>query len=237
MIIHYLWMKKILKAILFDLHDTFYLERDFVKSGFKTVATLIQNDNGIDKEVVYNRFWSIFNSGERKNIFDSYISEFGKINYTINELVNIYRSHVPNINLLPGIDENLLSLSSIYKLGLVTDGYIQTQKNKINALGLNSIFDQILITEELGRKFWKPSTVAFSKICDKLGVIPMEAIYIADNPKKDFKGPNQLRMDSIRLRLKDGEHYGSQPKNKDFAPVIDIYSVENLKIELNKYNA
>ena len=133
--------------------------------------------------------------------------------------------------------EYLLSLSRVYKLGLVTDGYIQTQKNKINALGLNNIFDQILITEELGRKYWKPSTVPFSKICDKLGVIPMEAIYIADNPKKDFKGPNQLRMDSIRLRLKDGEHYRSQPKNKDFAPVIDIYSLENLKIELNKYNA
>ena len=236
MIIHYLWMKKILKAILFDLDDTLYLEKDFVKSGFKTVATLIQNDNGIDKEVVYNRLWSIFNSGERKNVFDSYISEFGEINYTINELVNLYRSNFPNINLLPGIKEYLLSLSRVYKLGLVTDGYIQTQKSKINSLGLNNIFDQILITEELGRKFWKPSTVPFSKICDKLGVIPMEAIYIADNPKKDFKGPNQLGMDSIRFCLKDGEHYGSHPKNKDFAPVIDIYSVENLKIQLNKYN-
>ena len=121
-------------------------------------------------------------------------------------------------------------------MGLVTDGYIQTQKNKIKALGLNNIFDQILITEELGREFWKPSTVPFSKICDKLEVIPMEAIYIGDNPKKDFKGPNQLKMDSIRLRLKDGEHYGSQPENKDFAPVIEIHSVKNLKIELNKYN-
>ena len=104
------------------------------------------------------------------------------------------------------------------------------------ALGLNNIFDQILITEELGRKYWKPSTVPFSKICDKLGVIPMEAIYIGDNPKKDFKGPNQLKMDSIRLRLKDGEHYRSQPMNKDFAPVTEIHSVKNLKIELNKYN-
>ena len=229
-------MKKIVKAILFDLDDTLYLERDFVKSGFKSVASLIQNDNGIDKEVVYNRFWSIFNSGERKNIFDNYINEFGEINYTINQLVNLYRSHVPNINLLPGIKEYLLSLSKVYKLGLVTDGYIQTQKNKINALGLNDIFDQVLITEELGRKFWKPSIVPFLTICDNLGVIPTDAIYIADNPKKDFKGPNQLGMDSIRLRFKDGEHYESQPKSKDFAPVIDIYSLENLKIELNKYN-
>ena len=139
-------MKKILKAILFDLDDTLYLERDFVKSGFKTVASLIQNNNGIDKEVVFNRLLSIFNSGERKNIFDSYINEFGEINYTINELVNLYRSHVPNIHLLPGINEYLLSLSRVYKLGLVPDGYIQAQNNKIKALGLNNIFDQISTT-------------------------------------------------------------------------------------------
>ena len=236
MIILYLWMKKILKAILFDLDDTLYLERDFVKSGFKAVASFIQNDNGINEEVVYARLWSIFNSGERKNIFDSYINEFGEVNYTINELVNLYRTHSPNIKLIPGIKEYLLLLSKKYKLGLITDGYIQTQKNKINALGLNSIFDQILITEELGRKFWKPSIVPFSTICDKLGVIPTDAIYIADNPKKDFKGPNQLGMDSMRLRLREGEHYRSEPKSKDFAPVIDIHSIENLKIELNKYN-
>ena len=40
-------MKKKLKAILFDLDDTLYLEKDFVKSGFKAVASFIQNDNGI----------------------------------------------------------------------------------------------------------------------------------------------------------------------------------------------
>ena len=107
---------------------------------------------------------------------------------------------------------------------------------KINALGLNNIFDQILITEELGQKFWKPSIVPFSIMCDKLGVIAKEAIYIADNPKKDFKGPNQLGMDSVRLRLKDGEHYRSEPKSEEFAPVMDIYSIDNLKIEINKYN-
>ena len=236
MIILYLWMKEKLKAILFDLDDTLYLEKDFVKSGFKAVASFIQNDNGINEEVVYDRLCSIFNSGEREKIFDNYIIEFEEINYSINELVNLYRTHLPNIKLIPGIKEYLLSLSKEYKLGLITDGYIQTQKNKINALGLNNIFDQILITEELGRKFWKPSIVPFSTICDKLGVIPTDAIYIADNPKKDFKGPNQLGMDSMRLRLRDGEHYRSEPSNKRFAPAIDVYSVDNLKIEMNRYN-
>jgi len=229
-------MKEKLKAILFDLDDTLYMEREFVKSGFKAVASFIQNDNGIDEDIVYDNLLSIFNSGKRKNIFDTYISKFGKINFSISELVDLYRSHLPNINLLPGIHEYLILLNKDYKLGLVTDGYIQTQTNKINALGLKKIFDQILITEELGREYWKPSIVPFSTICDKLGVMPTKAIYIADNPAKDFKGPNQLGMHSIRLRLKDGEHYKSEPDNKDFAPATVVYSLNDLKIEMNRYN-
>lgn len=237
MIIQYLLMKKKLKAILFDLDDTLFLEKDFVKSGFKAVASHIQNNNGKDEKIIFNNLWSIFNSGKRKNIFDLYVKKFGNNSYSINEMVDLYRAHIPNINLLPGINKYLLSLSKKYKLGLVTDGYIQTQNNKINVLGLKKRFDRILITEELGREFWKPSIVPFSKICDSLEVSPMEAVYIADNPLKDFKGPNQLGMHSIRLQLKDGEHYKSEPENKEFAPAAVVYNIENLKIEVNRYNA
>ena len=236
MIIRYLLMKKKLKAILFDLDDTLFLEKDFVKSGFKAVASHIQNNNGKDEKIIFNNLWSIFNSGKRKNIFDLYVKKFGNNSYSINEMVDLYRAHIPNINLLPGINKYLLSLSKKYKLGLVTDGYIQTQNNKINVLGLKKRFDRILITEELGREFWKPSIVPFSKICDSLEVSPMEAIYIADNPEKDFKGPNQLGMDSIRLQLRDGEYYKSEPENKEFAPTAVVYNIENLKIEVNRYN-
>ena len=229
-------MKKRLKAILFDLDDTLFLEKDFVKSGFKAVASYIHNRNGIDEKIIFKNLWSIFSSGKRKNIFDLYVKKFGNNRYSINEMVDLYRSHMPDINLLPGINAYLLSLSKEYKLGLVTDGYIQTQNNKINVLGLKKIFDRILITEELGREFWKPSIVPFSKICDSLEVSPMETIYIADNPEKDFKGPNQLGMYSIRLQLKDGEYYKSEPKNKEFASAAVVYNIENLKIEVNRYN-
>jgi len=236
MITLFLLMKEKLKAILFDLDDTLYLERDFVKSGFKAVASFIQNDKGIDKDFIYDSLWSIFKTGKRKKIFDSFIDEFEEVDYSINELVNLYRTHQPNINLIPGAEEYLLSLNKHYKLGLVTDGFVQTQKNKINTLGLNMIFDEILITDELGRGFWKPSIVPFSKICDKLEVDPPQTIYIGDNPKKDFKGPNQLGMDSIRLRLKDGEHYKSEPDNKNFSSTMVAYSLDDLKIEIKRYN-
>jgi len=236
MITLFLLMKEKLKAILFDLDDTLYLERDFVKSGFKAVASFIQSDKEIDEDIVYDSLWSVFKTGKRKKIFDYFINEFEEIDYSINELVNLYRTHMPNINLIPGVEEYLLSLNKQYKLGLITDGFIQTQKNKINALGLNMIFDEILITDELGREFWKPSIVPFSTICDKLEVDPVEAIYIGDNPEKDFKGPNQLDMGSIRLRLKEGEHFESEPNNKSFAPAKIVYSLDNLKIEMKRYN-
>ena len=60
MIILFLLMKEKLKAILFDLDDTLYLERDFVKSGFKAISVIIQEDNGISERVVFDRLWSIF---------------------------------------------------------------------------------------------------------------------------------------------------------------------------------
>ena len=69
MITLFLLMKEKLKAILFDLDDTLYLERDFVKSGFKAVASFIQNDNGMDEDIVYCNLWSIFKTGKRRKIY------------------------------------------------------------------------------------------------------------------------------------------------------------------------
>ena len=63
-------MKKRLKAILFDLDDTLFLEKDFVKSGFKAVASYIHNKNGIDEKMVtVKRICSQFLSISSKSLF------------------------------------------------------------------------------------------------------------------------------------------------------------------------
>jgi putative hydrolase of the HAD superfamily len=91
-----------LKAIIFDLDDTLYSERDFVLSGFKTVATWASVNLGISKEVGYKTLFNLYIQGVRNNTFDRWL-----IIHEINRpelvpiLLDVYRRHYPNIYPLP----------------------------------------------------------------------------------------------------------------------------------------
>lgn len=73
------------------------------------------------------------------------------------------------------------------KIGIITDGRVEGQKNKIVALGLNNIVDDIIITDELGGiEFRKPNDIAFRVMQEKWQIPFEKMIYIGDNPAKDF---------------------------------------------------
>ena len=79
------------------------------------------------------------------------------------------------------------------------------QKKKIQALALDRLVEDIIITDELGGvQFRKPCDIAF-RIIQRRWKIPFEQmVYVGDNMKKDFKAPEQLGMESIWFRNKDG---------------------------------
>ncbi len=86
-----------------------------------------------------------------------------------------------------------------YRLALLTDGFLPAQRLKVEALGIEGDFECIVYTEELGRKFWKPSTKGFKVLLKEMGVKADECVYVADNAAKDFIGPNELGMHTIQL--------------------------------------
>ena len=102
-----------LKAILFDLDDTLYLERDFVKSGFRAVARWLQHENGLPEKDTFTRLWSLFTSGERGDLFDRLLGDDLKKKALVNDLVSVYREHEPKISLLPGMKKCLLQLPDL----------------------------------------------------------------------------------------------------------------------------
>ena len=89
-------------------------------------------------------------------------------------------------------------------LGLVSDGYLSTQENKLEALRIRQRFAKIVLTDSLGRDFWKPSPKAYQKIERALGPEPYCFTYIADNPLKDFIAPRLLWWKTIRVVREDG---------------------------------
>jgi len=121
-------------------------------------------------------------------------------------MVKIYREHKPEIILDKDIKALLIKLRGIYSLGIVTDGYFEVQKKKVQALRLEELFDSIIYTDQYGREFWKPNVFGYKLALKDLQVSPEEAIYIGDNPHKDFIGAKRLGIVTIRILQEGREH-------------------------------
>lgn len=216
------------QSLIFDLDDTLFPEKDFVFSAYRAVAEKVWDDHKIEIEADLKK---LFNSGRRGDLFTKVLK--GKhISFDesyILTLVDLYRKHTPLIH--PYVDYHTLPelRKKGFKLGLLTDGWKHVQQNKIDALKIAPYFDAILLSDTLGGpEFWKPSTAPYIKVCEKLGVSPDSAVYIGDNPVKDFSGARKLGMKTIRIRRPGTEHEYEEPVDDGAAPDAEISSLEEL---------
>lgn len=202
------------QLVAFDLDDTLYLERDFVKSGFVAVGQYLHNSGIIEGEIFSRTAWRLFENGVRGTIINQTLEILGNY-YTselIQRLVAIYREHQPDIRPFANSKRLLEDLIKRDKItALITDGSLQTQKNKLCALGLSDLFQQVIFTEALGQDGAKPSPRGFLEVSRQQRVENRKCVYIADNPLKDFLGPNLLGWRTIRLREMGGIYYHEIP--------------------------
>ena len=99
----------------------------------------------------------------------------------------------------------LVRLGKTKKLGLITDGRPAGQRAKIKALGIENLFDCIIVTDELGGvEYRKPNGKAFELMSKEFGVPYDEMVYVGDNIKKDFAAPEKLGMGYVFFRNPDG---------------------------------
>lgn len=184
-------------GVIFDLDDTLYGEKQYVLSGYKEIARFLNEPNALEE------LWSFFKAG--LPAIDEYLKKHGKPQLK-EKCLEIYRSHYPDIRLYEGAAELLKSLKQENKkLGIITDGRVEGQKNKIAALGLEKAFDDIIITDELGGvRFRKPNDAAFRIIQGRWKLPFNRLVYIGDNIAKDFIAPEKLGMKYIYYRNPDG---------------------------------
>lgn len=174
------------KAIVFDLDDTLYPEIDYLKSAYRFIAEKLGETDG----KLYNDMVEKYLNNE--NVFD-----YLEFTYDINksQLLEWYRNHNPNISLYPHVNDFLNSFKYDFKFAIITDGRLTTQRNKIKALGLESLIDAIVISEEIGSE--KPNLANFNKAMELLKCDTY--CYIGDNTKKDFITPKSMKWLTICL--------------------------------------
>jgi putative hydrolase of the HAD superfamily len=216
-----------IKAVIIDLDDTLYPEEEFVYSGFRAVSTYLKQAGFVKKDL-YGRMLQNFKNGNRTEIFNEILKSenIEPKKELINSLIDVYRSHKPDISLFTDAVSFLDRIHGQKKLGLLTDGYLNVQQNKVAALGIEHFFDIIVYTDEMGRDFWKPHQAGYEKIMNNLSVIGNECIYIGDNPTKDFFSANKLGWKTIQIKRPGGAYSCKEALNEKFAAnsVLESFS-------------
>lgn len=195
-----------IQCVVFDVDDTLYLERDYVRSGFGAVGAAVARMWGVDDFA--ERAWSRFEEGIRGNVFDLVLSSAGLASSPelVCDLVRVYREHQPAIELLPDARVCIDHLWRRVPLAGLTDGPAESQRAKIDALRLWQWLDPVVVTAELGPGHGKPSVEGFVLIEDRTGKRGASCAYVGDNPHKDFAAPRRLGWRTIRVRRPAGLH-------------------------------
>lgn len=200
-----------IKAIVFDLDDTLISELDYIKSGYNFLSKYLSEKLNIDQTTIYRTIFDLFDES-RLNVFNRLFDKF-EINYSekdIQELVFLYRNHIPKIAFYEDVFPCVRKLSEEgIKTGIITDGYTVAQRNKLDVIKAKSYFNEIIVTDELGREYWKPHPKAFELIKEKLNVEYDEMIYVGDNPEKDFYISHLLPIRTVRLIRPNGMYVQS----------------------------
>lgn len=198
--------------LVLDLDDTIYPERQYVLSGFAAVDRWLKDHLGIAGFEEDAR--TAFSNGIRGNTFDLVLTNMG-VPLTpdiIAQLVDVYRSHTPRISMYSDAAWCLSRLGDAFDFGLLTDGYLASQRIKVQALGIAHRFRTIVYSDELGRDCWKPSPVPYLEMMRRCGQTGSTCIYVGDNPSKDFVSPNQLGWLTIRIRRAGSIHEHTAPE-------------------------
>lgn len=229
------------KTVIFDLDDTLYPEWDYIQSGFRAVERFLLSA-GVSCTDLSSDWFQLRRTGEQK-VFDNWLRSgtdaaenvtalYGGSEAALRTLINVFRDHEPEINAFLGIEE-LLSLiqnqpAAETAICLVSDGHLSTQRAKWRALGLSRFFDVVVFNDELGRECWKPSPAGLNLVLEKLQREASDAVYVADNPLKDFDAAHRAGLCAIRLRLPDGV-YSSIEGSGSGSPDVEVTSIQELE--------
>jgi len=179
----------------FDLDDTLYKEVDFLRSGFSEIARRVSKANWYSIFLtMMEKYW------QGEDVFEHLLANYNSLELKKQDLLSIYRNHIPEI-VLDVVTEKFLRKLNVagVKKALITDGRAVTQRNKLKSLGLENYFDYLVISEEVGSE--KPSEYNFKLVEEHFGA--GEFIYIGDNYSKDFIAPNRLGWRTIALQGDD----------------------------------
>jgi len=187
--------------VIFDLDNVLYDEGDYVIAAYRKIASFLSERCSLSEEEICSKLVSdLRRKGSMyPRLFNDLLAELKLDQSLVPDLLKLYASATLDLSLFPDAEDALRVLrEQRIKLGLVTNGNVAIQRNKIRLLKLERCFDAIVYAREVG-KADKPDPEAYRFALEALGVKPEETICVGDNPYTDFWGAKKLGIQTVRV--------------------------------------
>ena len=210
--------------IFFDLDHTLW---DFDKNSSLAFARVFKahkvdvalNDFLNIYEPINFDYWKLFREDKvskmtlrRGRLIDTF-QRFGIVFSTekIDLLAEAYIDELPGDNhLLPGSMELLGYLTKKYRLHIITNGFDELQRLKLQKSGINDFFLTVTSSEEAGVK--KPNPIIFELAVRKANTKPSQSLMIGDTYEADVLGAASFGMKTIFYNYRSEEIPNHFPK-------------------------
>lgn len=126
------------------------------------------------------------------------------------------------VSFCDGAREALEYAADRYEVGLLTNGTRETQRVKLDELGIADAFDAAVFCGPGTGIASKPDPEPFRQLLDELGVRPDAAVYVGNHLHGDVGGANNAGMRSIWVPR------GDPPDDPDPAPTRRLESMKEL---------
>jgi putative hydrolase of the HAD superfamily len=208
-----------LSAVLFDLDDTLHDDTATYRRAAELVAREVGDELGIDAGALFaayvkqaDAFWinlapehlSTKLVGLRARMWLAALRDVGVDDQALAERCgasyNRYRKE--HLKLWPGAMELLVTLRERgLKLGLVTNGFAETHREKLVLLNLEDAFDEVFIADEVG--MIKPDPRLFRLACERLDATPETSAMVGDRYERDIRGAHDVGLYTVWLNVRD----------------------------------
>ncbi|MEX2425328.1 MAG: HAD family hydrolase [Thermomicrobiaceae bacterium] len=113
------------------------------------------------------------------------------------------------------------------RIGMITNGPSDIQRQKIELLEIGDLFPFILVSEEV--EMWKPDPRIFQRAMELGQAEPAETVYIGDNPGHDIAGAKASGVTSIWVNRSEREWPGDERPDFEINNLRQIVSILSLE--------
>ncbi|MET1015111.1 MAG: HAD family hydrolase [Paenisporosarcina sp.] len=208
-----------MKAILFDLDGTL-LDRKATLEAF-CLAQHVKFNISMNRELYCKRIVELDKNGyvRKEQVYAQMMEENNWSNELKDALIEDYMNHFHEFCVpFKGLHETLAELQrQKYLIGMITNGRHKGQQASVTALGIESFFHVILISESEGIS--KPNPLIFKRALSRLNLEPHDAFYVGDHPVNDIEAAKKVGLQTI---WKCNDEYANAKADEVIQELIEI---------------